>query len=307
MKKKLSSFSVLTIFICLTIVGISLIPSLSIQLKPNRPSKSMSVNFSWHKASSKVIEQEVTSKLEGLFNSVSGIKEITSTSRKGSGSINLTFKKEVEIDVVRFELANIIRQNYQKLPTGVGYPQLSMRGGSERQTPILSYTINANESPYFIKKYAENHILSKLSKIDGVHQVSLFGAAPFEWVITYNADQLFQYNISIQEATGAINSYIGKQQLGKGVITPGKDAADKEIPMQYIYKSTNEFSWEEIPIKKIGQRILFLKDIAKVRFKEGAVNAYYRINGLNTLNFAVYPRKGINTIRLSKQVKQQGE
>ena len=308
MKKKFSAFSVLTIFICLTIVGISLIPSLSIQLKPNRPSKSMRISFAWHKASSKVIEQEVTSKLEGLFNSVSGIKEITSTSRKGSGSINLTFKKGVDIDIARFEIANIIRQNYQKLPEGVGYPQLSMRGNSdEKQSPILAYSINANESPYFIKKYAENYILSKLSKIEGVRQVSLYGAAPFEWVITYSADKLFQYNISIQEVTNAVNTYLGKQELGKGVLKQEKDAAEKEIPMQYVYISTNVFSWEEIPIKKIGNRVLFLKDIARVRFKEGKVNAYYRINGLNTLNFAVYPRKGVNTIRLSEQVKQHIE
>lgn len=307
MNKKLSSFSVITIFVCLTIIGISLIPSLSIQLKPNRPSKSMSVSFSWPKASSKVIEQEVTSKLEGLFNSVSGIKEITSTSRKNSGNINLTYKKDVDIDVARFEIANIIRQNYQKLPEKVSYPQLSMNGSSEKESPILSYSINANESPYFIKKYAENHILSKISNIEGVNEVSLYGAAPFEWLITYSADKLFQYSISIQEATNAINTYLGKKQLGKGVLKPKNNVAEKEIPMQYVYKSINVFSWDEIPIKKIGERILFLKDIARVRFKEGEVNAYYRINGLNTLNFAIYPRKGINTIRLSKQVKQHIE
>ncbi|WKD85232.1 Multidrug export protein AcrF [Polaribacter huanghezhanensis] len=307
MNKKLSSFSVLTIFVCLTIVGISLIPSLSIQLKPNRPSKSLSVNFTWSKASSKVIEQEVTSKLEGLFNSVRGIKEITSTSNKGNGNINLTFKKDIDIDIARFEIANIIRQNYQKFPDGVSFPQLSMNEGSENQSPILSYTINANESPYFIKKYAENHILSKLSKIEGVNQISLYGSAPFEWVITYSSDKLFQYNISILEVTNAINTYLDKKELGKGILKQEKDAAEKEIPMQYVYKSTNVFSWEEIPIQKIGNRVLFLKDIAKIRFKEGKVNAYYRINGLNTLNFAIYPSKGVNTIRLSKQVKQNIE
>lgn len=305
MKRKLSSFSVITVFICLTIVGISLIPSLSIQLKPNRPSKSMSVSFAWHRASSKVIEQEVTSKLEGLFNSVKGIKEITSTSRKGSGSINLNFKKDIDIDIARFEIANIIRQNYQKLPEGVGYPQLSLSTASENKSPILSYSINASESPYFIKKYAENHIISKLSKIDGVNEISLYGAAPFEWVITYSADKLFQYNISIEEATNAINTYISKKELGKGILKQEKTDVLEELPMKFVYKSTSIFSWEEIPIKKVGERILFLKDIARVRFKEGQVNAYYRINGLNTLNFAIYPRKGVNTIHLSDQVKKE--
>lgn len=305
MNKKKSSFSVLTVFACLVIIGISLIPSLSLQLKPNRSSKALNVSFSWHNASSKVIEQEVTSKLEGLFNSVKGIKEITSTSRKGSGIIDLTFKKDVDIDIARFEIANIIRQNYQKLPEGIGYPQLSISAGSESQSPILSYSINANESPYFIKKYAENFILPKLSRIDGVSQVNLYGASPFEWVITYSSDKLLQYGISVQEAVSAIDTYLTKKALGKGLVKQENDAFEKEIPMQFVYKTTQVFSWDEIPIKKIGERVLFLKDIAKIRFKESEVRAYYRINGLNTLNLAIYPRKGVNTIDLTKTVKKE--
>jgi multidrug efflux pump subunit AcrB len=304
MNRKLSSFSVLTIFICLTIVGISLLPSLSIQLKPNRPSKSLNVSFSWNNASAKVIEQEVTSKLEGLFNSVKGIKEITSTSAKGNGIISLTFKKEVDIDIARFEIANIIRQNYQKFPENVEYPQLSTSSGSESKSPILSYSINANESPYLIKKYAENYLLPKLSKIEGVSQVSLYGVAPFEWVITYNSDKLFQYNISKSEVANAISSYLAKNQLGKGIEKVDKNTFEREIPIQLVYKSTHIFSWGEIPIKKINNRILYLKDIAITRFKEGKIKAYYRVNGLSTLNIAIYTRKGVNTINLSEKVKE---
>ncbi|MFY0631712.1 MAG: efflux RND transporter permease subunit [Flavobacteriaceae bacterium] len=304
MKRRLSSFSVLTIFICLTIVGVSLLSSISIQLKPNRPSKSLDVSFSWNKASAKVIEQEVTSKLEGLFNSVKGIKEITSTSSKGNGSINLTFKKAVDIDIARFEIANIIRQNYQKFPEDVGYPELSTSTGSESKSPILSYSINANENPYFIKKYAESYLLPKLSKIEGVSQVSLYGAAPFEWVITYNSDRLFQYGISVDEVTNAINSYLTKNQLGKGAERITGKAFEKEVSIQLVYKSTHIFSWNEIPIKKINNRILYLKDIAKISFKEGDIKSYYRVNGLNTLNIAIYPRKGVNTINLSQKVKR---
>ena len=89
--KKISPFSILTIFICLSIIGISVIPSLSIQLKPNRPSKSVTVQFSWPRASAKVIEQKVTSKLEGLFNAIQGVKDITAASAKEVGMINVRF------------------------------------------------------------------------------------------------------------------------------------------------------------------------------------------------------------------------
>ena len=93
MKSKLSSFTILTCFVCLCIIGASMIPLLSVQLNPSRSTPTLNVGFSWHNVSAKVIEQEVTSKLEGVINTVKGIKEISSTTNKESGSITIEFKK----------------------------------------------------------------------------------------------------------------------------------------------------------------------------------------------------------------------
>src|SRR5690606_7431396 len=157
MKFKFSSFSVLTIFICLSIIGASLIPLLSVQLTPSKTLPSININYSWQDASAKVMEQEVTSKLEGVFNTVKGIKALSSTSDKGRGTISLKFKSHTNMDAVRFELANLIRQSYSELPEGVSYPNLSLSAANKNKLPILSYSIHANESPYYIKKYAETH------------------------------------------------------------------------------------------------------------------------------------------------------
>ncbi len=303
MKQKMSSFSILTTFICLAIIGAWLIPLLSVQLTTSRTSPLLKVKYVWHNASAKVLEQEVTSKLEGLFNVVRGVQEISSKSEKGSGTINIKFKKNVDMDAVRFEVANLIRQSYPKLPIGVSYPQLSLSAASESKSPILSYSINSNESPYYIKKYADNYILPKLSSVKGVSQVNMYGASPYEWVIAYDADRLFQLQLTVSEITKAINTYIEKKELGKGKIFFEENNSIQEISITMAFKPTDGLYWEQIPIKKLDNRIVHLKDIATIRFKESSPKAYYRINGLNTLNMVIYPEKGVNTIELSKTVK----
>ncbi|QTD38539.1 efflux RND transporter permease subunit [Polaribacter batillariae] len=60
---------------------------------------------------------------------------------------------------------------------------------------------------------------------------------------------------------------------------------------------------EPYPHQKTNNRIIYLKNLAKVNYKEGKVNAYYRINGLNTVNMAIYAEKDVNTIDLAKTVK----
>jgi multidrug efflux pump subunit AcrB len=69
-----SSFSILTIFILLMIIGASLLPLLNLQLTPSPSLPGISVSYSWPDASAPVVEQEVTAKLEGLFSVVKGIK-----------------------------------------------------------------------------------------------------------------------------------------------------------------------------------------------------------------------------------------
>jgi multidrug efflux pump subunit AcrB len=303
MKPKFSSFTILTCFVCLCIIGASMIPLLSVQLNPNTSLPSLSVSFGWYNVSAKVIEQEVTSKLEGVFSTVKGINEISSTTNKESGSINIKFKKNTDIDAVRFEIANLIRQTYSELPEGVSYPQLSISGANENASPILGYSINANESPYLIKKYAENHILPKIATIKGVNKAFVYGADPFDWVIKYDTNKLLQLSISVNEIEGAIREYFQQQQLGNGNLISKNNKESLEIAMVLSYKLEKEIDWENIPIKKIGNRIIYLKNIAKIQFKEAPMQAYFRINGKNSINMVVYAEKGSNTIDVAKEVK----
>jgi multidrug efflux pump subunit AcrB len=75
-KRRVPSFTIITIFILLILCGLPLIHYLNLELNPNATSSSLSVRFSWPDAEPKVIEQEVTSKLEALFAGVNGIRDI---------------------------------------------------------------------------------------------------------------------------------------------------------------------------------------------------------------------------------------
>lgn len=304
MKSNPSSLTTIIFFVCLSLVGISLIPRLSVHLTNDRLPSSLKVSFSWPDASAKLVEQEITSKLEGLFGTIQGIKEISSTSGKGKGDINILFKNNVEIDAVRFEISNLIRQINPELPYEASYPQISASATSESKFPILSYSIKANESPYYIKKYTESRVLPKLALIQGVSRTEIYGAAPYEWTITYNADMLQQLDISVDEIRLAINSYLKKSELGVSEIVVNEQNPVKQIAIQLSYYSANVLDLNIIPIKKINNRIIHLEDIANVQFEEGPVKAYYRVNGLNTLNMAIYSEKGVNSIELAKRLRE---
>lgn len=306
MKLKLSNFTILTIFCCFTIVGLSLIPLLSIQLKPSQQVSKLKVNFSWRDASAKVIEQEVTSKLEGVFNTVKGIRNISSSSSKGRGSVSLDFKKHSDMDAIRFEIANLIKQTYGDLPDGVSYPQVSgnvQQDDREERKAILSYSINAPESSYYIKKYAEDKLRPQLSEIKGVNEININGATDYEWVITYQTNKMLQLNMSANDIASGIRSYLEKQQIGIGTFQVDETGTKQEMSLSVVFNADANIEWTTIPIKKVGSRIIYLNDVSTIRFKEAEVNSFHRINGLNSVSMVVYADAGVNTIELAKRIK----
>jgi len=301
---RLSSFSVIVVFVLLIITGVGLMPLLNVQLNPSRSLPGLSVSYSWPDASARVIEQEMTSRLEGLFSSVKGIKEVSSVSSKGNGRITLSFKKTVNLDAIRFEIASLIRQAYPELPPQVSFPELSMSTSGQNAEPVMTYTLNASASPYFIQKYAENHLVPALSLLEGVSGVKVYGSTPFEWQITFNSDRIQTLGISSSEIAQGIQSYFSEEYLGQGV---NADISGNSgvITGVYLDSGANDsIAWQSIPIKKIGSRMITLGDLATVKYREQEPSSYFRINGLNTINLVIYPEENINNLKLATTVRE---
>ncbi|PSK80166.1 efflux RND transporter permease subunit [Prolixibacter denitrificans] len=304
-KYRLSSFSVIMVFILLMIVGAAMLPLLNVQLNPSRSLPELSVSYRWPDASARVIEQEVTSKLEGLFSSVKGIKDVSSVSSKGSGRIDLSFKKTVNLDAARFEVASLIRQVYSDLPQQVSFPELSLGTGGQNKEPIMTYTLNASASPYYIQKYAEEHLVPHLSVIPGISGVKVYGSTPFEWQIKYNSDQIQTLGISSDEIAKAIQNYFRKEYLGEGSVSNVSSEAHTITGIYLGNEASDSIDWQNIPVKKIQGRIILLGDLAKISYQEQQPTSYYRINGLNTVNMVITPEEHVNNLRLAKTVKKE--
>ncbi|WP_290396549.1 efflux RND transporter permease subunit, partial [uncultured Bacteroides sp.] len=142
--KSASSFTLIVAFVCLALVGVALIPLLPVKLNPSRSLPGFTVGFSMPGTSSRVVEMEVTSKLESMLARIRGVKNLNSTSGNGFGRITVELDKHADVDAVRFEASTIIRQTWSQLPDGVSYPTIRMKVPDENASrPFLSFTLNA--------------------------------------------------------------------------------------------------------------------------------------------------------------------
>ncbi|MBR4216047.1 MAG: efflux RND transporter permease subunit, partial [Bacteroidales bacterium] len=96
--KNISPFTVIVSAICLSLIGFAFLPYLPLKLQPSEKMPVISVYFSMNGATSKVVESDVTSRLEAMFARMSGVEDIESSSQNGSGRITLRLDKHTDID-----------------------------------------------------------------------------------------------------------------------------------------------------------------------------------------------------------------
>lgn len=298
-RKSISSFSVILIMIVAMIAGAAMVPMLNVQYSPQRKQQSLTVSFSYQ-GSARVVESEVTSLLEGALNTIDGVSNTEAVSQNGGGYISLQFKDNVNMETARFEVSTHLRQIKNKLPQGVNPYISGNTSGNGDKVAILEFTINADMPPDAIVHYANEHIVTPLSQIEGVEEVSTSGAEPFQWIITFDPNLLRSVGLSpndIRDAFGNSfqNTIVGTEIVGNSLMLVRLKSGDGQDDI------------ENITIKDVNGRVYRIGDFARVTYEEQLPSSYNRINGLNTIDITVFGSQGINTINVVNEVKAKIE
>jgi len=251
-----------------------------------------------------MVENDVTSKLEGVLSTLKGIKKIKSTSRDGGGWINLDIDPAYDIHRARFEASSLIRQTYNKLPAKVSYPIVSVDQIGEYGSKLLmSYTIDGVGTAADIQGYTEKNIIPALAKIDGLTDIQAWGARRKVWQLYYKPRELSRYNLSQDEISHAVSEYFSEYEPGAVAFNPWSGRASEVRFLRLDMKRDEIMDWNRIPLKRIGNRTVFLTDVITPKLEEELPGSIYRINGNNTVNLTVSAIPGGNVIALAEKVK----
>ena len=319
MKKKISfmdrisPFTLVLTLVILMIIGAALIPFIDVSSSPRpRQGKTLSINYHWTNASPKVIEQEITSKIEGTVAAVKGVESVNSESYFGYGRVQVVLKKETDISATKFEISSLLKQISKSFPKGCSYPELS--GGevvnekSMKATSVnlLIYSINTNLTDDRIQEYIRKNVEPAILDIEDVKGISISGGTSQYLEIKYDPLILSNYEINVSDMAEGIKNFIGKSNIVGDVLHTNDNNERSRITLQL---STLPFSRDigEIPLKTINEKIIYLNDLATYTYKDRLPGSYYRVNGLNTIYMNVYVDADGNLLSLSDKLRQRIE
>ena len=172
----------------------------------------------------------VATPLEKQFSTIAGIDNMTSTSSLGSTSITLQFSLDRDIDAAAQDVQAAIAKTLRQLPLGITPP--SYQKSNPAASPILFFALTSPTlSMSQLDEVGETMIAQRLSMIDGVAQVQVFGAAKYAVRVQLDPTALAYRKIGIDEVATAINDQNVSQPTGvlwgpnDGVHAAGERAA----------------------------------------------------------------------------------
>lgn len=309
--ERIPSFSLILIMAVLMVVGAALIPLLRVTYQPSPgQGKRLTVSYAWPGASQRVIEQEITSKVEGLVSSVVGVEKTSSVSSRGSGSVTVVLKEKANVPAVRFEIASLLKQMAGKLPEGAG--NLHLQGGDAGGGPkqntrqVLSYIVNADMDPSGIKDYVERNIKPYLTQIDYVRVVSVSGAMPVYLDIEYDPAELQRYGLGAGAIVSGLQNFLGRRLIVGDADRTGRNGRKERIT---LLLETERLGTDigKTPLAMAGEKIIYLSDIAEFDYKKRQETSFYRINGLNTVYLSIFADAETSIIRASAELRKRME
>ncbi len=162
------------------------------------------VSASLSGASPETMAATVATPLEKQFSSISGLDSINSVSTLGRTQITLQFNLNRDIDAAAQDVQSMISRSLRDLPPSMTTPP-SFRKVNPANNSIFLMALTSESLPLSaVDEYAEGILAQRISMIDGVAQVNVFGSQKFAVRIQVDPNKLAARQIGIDDVVSAI-------------------------------------------------------------------------------------------------------
>ena len=259
----------------------------------------LAVTTAYPGASPEDVEKSVTNVIEKELLSVSGIKEITSTSREGISSIIVTLEADLkDVTTVKNDVRNAVNR-VKSFPEEVtDLPQVLDFNITE--FPIITINIDGANSDYALARQITDDLETALLKIKGVASIDKNGYLKSEIQIKVDPIKLDKYNISVNEVISAISTRNARFTVGGN----NQESLEKNIVILSEFQSIDEI--KDVVIKSIFDGpVIRLDDIAKVFRGEEEETSITRVNGTKGFVLQIKKQDQADIIRTVKRVRER--
>jgi HAE1 family hydrophobic/amphiphilic exporter-1 len=194
------------VMLSIALFGIMGYESLSVSDLPNVDFPTIQVQASYPGAVPETMASSVATPLERQFSTIAGVDTMISSSSQGRTEITLTFVLNRNIDAAALDVQAAISRAAKQLPSDMPTPP-SYQKVNPGDQPILYLVLTSPTLPLStLNEYGDTLMAQRISMVDGVAQVQVFGSQKFAVRVQADPQKLASRGIGIDELENAITN-----------------------------------------------------------------------------------------------------
>jgi multidrug efflux pump subunit AcrB len=297
---KITNFAVknyqftLIIFLLVAVVGVLTLFTMPRSEDPTTHPPQYIITVIYPGTSPKDMEEQVVKPIENKIYGLENIEKILTTVEDGVAVIQPKFKYGVDVDNKYQEISTEINAlKNSELPKDI-YLIKTEKVSSSDVKVIQVALVSDNASGKLLRDEADI-LKTQLEKITNLKEVKYFGMPEQEIRIDMQLDKLAQLKIPLNVVMGSLQSEAADIPGGSinldskifNVKTSGKFKNIEDVANTVIYNANG--------------KIIYLKDVATVSYKNGTVNHITRINGHRCVLITAAMKDNVNIASVQKE------
>jgi len=283
--------------IAVVLAGVIGFQNIPVAALPSYDTPVINVSASLPGANPETMASSVALPLEKQFQTVPGLKLISSTSTLGNTSLTLEFDEGRNIDAAAVDVQAALLRAQRSLPADMTSPP-AYRKVNPADAPVLLIALTSPSlAPSDLQDYAEHLISPVLSTLDGVAQVNIFGSKRFAVRVRVQPDALAARNIGLDELSAALRAANVNTPVGTF------DGPRQTLTLQANRQLKNAADFSDLIVSNRGGNPVRLKDVARVEDSLETLKSWATLNGENSITVAIQRQPGANTVRVVDAVR----
>jgi multidrug efflux pump len=246
------------------------------------------------------VEKLITDPIEDKIKTVSNVVEVTSTSQEDYSIIVVEFDENIDVDAAKQKIKDEIdaETSGEDWPTFNGAkvePNVFDLNISE-EVPILNINISGDYTVQKLKEFGE-YLENKIEDLSEIKQVDIRGAQDQEIEIAVDIYKMMAAKVSFDDVINTVKN-------GNVTVSAGNlKASGQRRTIRVIGEIEQPTDLKSFVVKSERGNPIYLKDIAKIRFKEKERTTYARKFGKSVVMLDVKKRSGKNMVAAANKIK----
>ncbi len=194
------------VMVAILLFGILGYRSLAVNDLPNVDFPTIQVSASLPGANPDTVASAIATPLEKQFSTIAGLDSMTSTSGVGATNITLQFDLNRNIDGAAQDVQGAISSAERQLPPNMPSPPTFRKVNPADQSIYLIAVGSSTLPLYTVDQYAESMLAQRISMVQGVAQVQVFGSQKYAVRIELDPRALASRQLGIDEVTTAVQN-----------------------------------------------------------------------------------------------------